>query len=127
MTDTHEKILIVEDEPSVAMVFGDMLTNEGYEVIHAGDGEEGLATALKEHPDVILADLKMPKMTGLEMIDALRKDEWGASAKVVILTNASDLSTLQNAIEKGAFHYIVKGDTSMAKVLESVQVLLKQK
>ncbi len=120
MTNT-KKILIVEDEAAVALALNDALSKEGFTILSAKDGQDGLAQALAEHPDIVVTDLKMPVMTGLEMIEKLRMDEWGKNVKVIILSNLSDLDTLQSAMEKGAFHYMVKGDSSMADIVTSVR------
>lgn len=120
MTDT-KRILIVEDEEGMSLALTDALTKQGYEVSTVGDGNAGLAAAQKEHPDLIITDLKMPEMDGLEMIDVLRKDSWGKTAKVIILSNVSDLESLQKAMEHGTFHYMVKGDSSMADILAAVK------
>lgn len=118
---TTKTVLVVEDEPAVALALTDALTKEGFTVESAKDGEDGLSQALSLHPDIVVTDLKMPVMTGLEMIEKLRADDWGKSAKVLILSNLSDLETLQNAMEKGAFHYMVKGDSSMADIVTAIK------
>lgn len=120
MTDTHT-ILVVEDEPAVALALTDALGKEGFSVTTAKDGQEGLEKALAEHPELIITDLKMPIMTGLEMVQKLRSDEWGRDAKILILSNLSDLDTLQDAMEKGAFHYMVKGDSNMSDIVIAVK------
>ena len=121
MSEKKKTVLIVEDEPAVALALTDTLTQEGYTVLSAMDGDKGLQMTLKEHPDVILTDIKMPGMSGIDMIEEIRKDSWGATAKIIILSNASDLGTLQSAMEKGAFHYMVKGDSSVADILAAVK------
>lgn len=121
MAEKKKSVLIVEDEAAVALALTDALAQEGYMILSAKDGMAGLQTALKEHPDVILADLKMPGMNGIEMIEELRKDPWGKTANIIILSNASDLGTLQSAMEQGAFHYMVKGDSSIADILAAVK------
>jgi CheY-like chemotaxis protein len=120
MTD-KKRILVVEDEPGVVLALSDALKTEGFDVVTAKDGEEGLATALKEHPDLILTDLKMPGMDGIAMIDKLHEDTWGRDAAIIILSNASDLDTLKSAMEHDTFHYIVKGDNSMADIVAAVK------
>ncbi|MFZ2886801.1 MAG: response regulator [Minisyncoccia bacterium] len=118
-----KRILVVEDEQAVSLALTDMLKAEGFEVLSANDGEKGLAIALAEHPDVILTDLKMPGMGGIEMLEKLRKDAWGKDAHAIILSNASDLGSLGSAMEQGAFHYMVKGDTSMADIVAKVRTI----
>jgi DNA-binding response OmpR family regulator len=120
-------ILVVEDEIPAALALGAALEHEGYTVLRAADGEEGLKVALEKHPDLMLVDLKMPKMNGMDMIHALRADAWGKGAKVIILTNVSDMGSLQAAMMNDTFYYLVKSDTSVADVLRSVEVQLKGK
>ncbi len=122
--DTKHTVLLVEDEAPAALALSQVLKDEGFEVMTAGDGEEGLNIALEKHPDVILADLKMPKMGGLAMIHKLREDAWGKSAKVVILTNASDVESIEQAMTEGAFQYLTKGDSSMDAIVEKVRWML---
>src|SRR3989344_1728070 len=82
-----KKILIVEDELAYLELLKSQLTQKGYSVIEAENGKKGLETAKKEKPDLILLDIRMPVMDGITMLDLLRKDEYGKSAKVIILTN----------------------------------------
>ncbi len=103
------------------------LERAGYAVLAANDGEEGLKIALEKHPDLILSDLLMPKMGGLQMIHELRKDEWGKAVEIVILTNISDTSALEQAMSEGTFHYLVKSDSSMEEVVEKVKSRLGSK
>lgn len=117
---TLAKILIIEDDAATALALNDVLKSEGYEVLMENDGEVGLTTALAEKPDLILTDLKMPKMNGLEMIAAIRSDAWGKDAEIIILTNASDVESLETAMASGTFNYFVKGDTSIADILKKV-------
>ncbi len=124
MTDQKQTVLLVEDAAPAAFALGKVLGNEGFEVILAGDGEEGLKVALEKHPDIILADLKMPKMGGMEMIRELHKDPWGASAEIIILTNVSDVETLEEAMSQNTFYYLVKSDTSMADIVTKIRARL---
>ncbi len=117
---TLATVLIIEDEAATALALSDVLKSEGYEVLMEGDGESGLKTALEKKPDLILADLKMPKMNGLEMIAAIRQDAWGKDAEIIILTNASDVESLDTAMASGTFNYFVKGDTAIVDVVKKV-------
>ena len=119
--ETMHTILVVEDEAPMAMALGDKLESEGFTVLKAADGKTGLTMALEHHPDLILSDLKLPEMDGMEMIRELRTDSWGKDAKVIILTNISDVSKIEEAMVHGTFFYMVKGDTSMAEVVEKVR------
>lgn len=120
MTD-QRTVLLVEDEDVMRMTLSAALEGAGYAVVAASNGEEGLKLALEKHPDLILTDLKMPKMGGLEMIRSVRQDAWGKGAEVIILTNISDAAALEAAMTEGAFFYMVKSDSSMADVVAKVK------
>ena len=122
--NTKQSILLVEDELPAALALSNVLKDEGFEVFTAVNGEEGLMMALEHHPDMILADLKMPKMGGMEMIRELRKDAWGKDAEVIILTNASEVQLIEEAMSHNAFHYLIKGDSSMAEVIAKIRARL---
>jgi DNA-binding response OmpR family regulator len=116
-----KKILIVEDEAPAALALGDVLQGEGFEVITAHDGKEGLAAAITKHPDMILTDLKMPRMSGMDMIREIRRDVWGATVPVIVLSNAADGSIVQEAQEIGAVDYFIKGDMQMTEIIERIR------
>lgn len=119
-------ILHVEDEEAVSFILGKEFEAKGYRVIKAANGKEGLDAALREHPDVIITDLKMPVMNGTEMIHELRNDEWGKDAKIIVLTNFSDMDVLQEVLAQGAL-CIVKGDMKMEEIVGRVKDLLENK
>jgi DNA-binding response OmpR family regulator len=122
MTDAPQKrILLVEDEPAIARAMADKLTTEGFTVLRASDGEDGLAQAIKDHPDLILLDIVMPKMDGMTMLNHLRKDDWGKNAKIIFLTNLSEMEAVQKATELGVFDYIVKSDWKLSDVVKKVR------
>jgi len=118
--ESTKKILIVEDEVSLLNILTDKLTNEGYAVIKAIDGKEGLRLALSEIPDLILLDINMPVMDGITMLKLLRKEESGKKVEVVMLTNFSDYKLLADAMEQGAHDYLVKSDWKLADVVTLV-------
>lgn len=117
-------VLVVEDEAPTALALCDKLELEGFQVYKADNGRAGLELALAKHPDIILADLKLPEMDGMEMIRQLRTDAWGKDAKVIILTNISDVSKVEEAMVQGTFFYMVKGDSSMSDVVAKVKTQL---
>jgi Response regulator containing CheY-like receiver, AAA-type ATPase, and DNA-binding domains len=122
MTDEKKQtILIVEDEPSLRDVLRDKLTIEGFAVLQAVDGEEGLEVILREHPDLILLDIMMPKMDGLTMLKMLRADAWGAKAKVILLTNSSDNEKVAEAMAQGTYDYLVKSDWKIDDVAAKIR------
>lgn len=120
-----QKILIVEDEISLLNVLTDKLTKEGYNVIKAIDGKDGLRLALSELPDLILLDINMPVMDGITMLKLLRKEDAGKKIEVVMLTNFSEYKLLVEAMEQGAHDYLVKSDWKLEDVVKLVHDKLK--
>lgn len=101
-------ILIVDDSPSLRMAIRLALTGAGYRVTEAGDGEEGLARASSDRFDMILTDLNMPRMNGLEMIQEIRKSPMQSGVPIVFLTTESDDAMKQQAKAAGATGWLVK-------------------
>jgi len=118
-------ILIVEDETSLRHALRDKLTRENFAVLEAKNGEEGLEVALREHPDLILLDIVMPKMDGITMLKKLREYLWGKSAKVIILTNLSDNEKVAEAMRQETFEYLVKSDWKIEDVVAKVRERLE--
>ncbi len=122
MTDADVKtILLIEDEPAISRAMQDKLISEGFKVITAQNGEDGLAAAVKDHPDLILLDVIMPKMDGMTMLTKLRTDAWGKTAKVIFLTNLSEMEAVQKSTELGVFDFIVKSDWKLSDVVKKVR------
>jgi len=120
-----KKILIVEDEIALITALSDKLTNEGYDVIKAMDGKEGLKSAILERPDIVLLDINLPVMDGITMLKELRKDEFGKSVEVVMLTNFNEYKLLADALAQGAHDYIVKSDWKLEDIVKLVSDKLK--
>ena len=83
------KIMLVEDDKSLREIYGIRLLAEGYEITSAGDGEEALALAVKEHPDLIISDVMMPKISGFDMLDILRATPETKNIKIIMMTALS--------------------------------------
>ena len=122
--DYNKTILVVEDEEALRKAMSDKLTREGFKVLEAKDGEEGLETALKEHPDLTLLDIMMPKMDGLTVLSNLREDEWGKTAQVIIMTNLSESEKVSEAVVNGVYEYLVKSDVPLAEVVQKIKAKL---
>jgi len=118
---TKKTILVVEDEQGIQRVLCDKLREEGFSVLEAKNGEEGLAIAKSSHPDLILLDILMPIMDGIEMLKRLRTDEWGKGVQVILLTNLSEEEKVSNAMELGIFDYLVKADWSLLEVIKKIK------
>lgn len=119
--ETKNKILVVEDEPSLRGALSDKLTLEGFTVLEAKDGEEGLEIALRDQPDLILLDVIMPKMDGMTMLKKLQESAWGKKAKVIMLTNLNDLDKVSEALMRGSYDYLVKSDWKIDDVVARVR------
>lgn len=120
-----KKVLIVEDEPAYASLLRDKLSRR-YEVMNAHDGQTGLKLALKNSPDLILLDIRMPKMDGMTVLKELRKDPHGQTAKVILLTNleASDKIVVQVTRDLPTY-YFIKSDVELDDLLAKIQDLLQ--
>jgi len=114
-------ILFIEDESTLQKTFGDLLSQEGYKMISALDGEIGLKLAEKEEPDLILLDLILPKMHGFEVLKKLKEDPKTKETPVIILTNLEEIEDVDKALELGATTYLVKASYTLGEVLEKVK------
>lgn len=114
-------ILFIEDEPFLQKALGDLLKQEGFEVSSALDGEQGLEMVKKNHPDLILLDLILPKMNGFDVLSSLKKDEGTKDIPVMVLTNLEGLQDVQKALDLGATMYLVKSDHHLQDILEKVK------
>ena len=103
-----KKILAIDDENDVLLIIKTALTGEGYEIITASNGFDGLALAEDHLPDLILLDLRMPEMDGMEVLQRLRNNEKTQNLAVIILTGISDKKKIREALDKGITYYIVK-------------------
>ncbi len=100
------KILIIDDDAGLRKSLTLILSDAGYDVVQAEDGEQGLATAQEQSPDIILCDVRMPKLTGIEFLEAYR--EGGGRALVLVMTAYGGLDLAMEAMKKGAYDYIPK-------------------
>ncbi len=109
------KVLVVDDEAGVRRTLSMILEDEGYQVITASDGKEGLERALKEEPDLILCDIRMPRMDGLEFLEQYRKKN--GQALVITITAYGSTELAVEAMKKGAYDYLPKPFTTAEVVL----------
>lgn len=120
---TSVTILVVEDERSLRVALRDKLASEGFTVLEAKNGEEGLAMSMAEHPDLVLLDIVMPKMEGMTMLRELRKDrEWGEHVPVIILTNlVEDDRRALDVMKTEPAYYLVKNNMTLQDVVEKIK------
>lgn len=120
------KILLVEDDQSLREIYGIRLTAEGYEIVPAGDGEEALAVAVRERPDLIISDVMMPKISGFDMLDILRSTPETKDIKVIMMTALSSDDQRERGENLGADRFLVKSQVGIEDVVNAVHEVLDQ-
>lgn len=123
MSDT--RILLIEDDKFLRRACEVGLKKRGFTVVTANDGEEGLQKAQTDSFDLILMDMLMPKLSGLEALEALKKDDRTRGIPVVILSNSSLDTDMQRAMELGAAGYMVKASLSLQELGDHVLSFIK--
>jgi CheY-like chemotaxis protein len=118
------KILLVEDDKSLREIYGVRLLAEGYQITSAGDGEEALAMAVKERPDLIISDVMMPKISGFDMLDILRSTPETKDLKVIMMTALSSEDQRARGESLGANRYLVKSQVGIEDVVRTVHDVL---
>ncbi len=120
-------ILFIEDESVLQKTFGDILRQEGYEMISALDGEIGLNLAKTKKFDLILLDLVLPKVYGIEVLRKLKEDKTTKEIPVIILTNLEEIGNVGKALELGAKSYLVKTQYTLEEVVAKIKQVLSSK
>ncbi len=117
-------ILFIEDESALQKTFGEILTQEGYQMISALDGEIGLRLARDKKPDLILLDLILPKVNGFDVLRKLKEDKETKDIPVIVLTNLEEMGNVDKAIELGATTYLVKASYGLEEIVEKIKKAL---
>jgi len=120
------KILIVEDEPTLNKALSEFLTEEGFGVFSALDGQAGVDLARTKKPDLILLDIVFPKKDGFEVLNELKADEKTKKIPIILLTNLESMENIQKAFDKGATTYLVKSNYKLEEVAEKIKEVLKK-
>jgi CheY-like chemotaxis protein len=118
------KVAVIEDSPDLQYLYRLKLEREGFEVVTASNGKEGLEVVQKFQPDIILLDLLMPVMGGAEMLTRMRAQPWGSEARVIILTNISKDEAPQSLRFFSVDRYIVKAHHTPAQVINIIYEVL---
>ncbi len=126
MTDINvsKRIVIVEDDVSIQLMYKFRFEAANYQVRTASDGKEGLIVIEAFTPDIILVDLRMPKMDGSEMLQQLRATAWGADIRAIVLTNLSKSEAPQSLRFMNIDRYIIKAHHTPKQVTEIVNEVL---
>lgn len=115
----NKKILIVEDDKDFLFILQTDLRNAGFSVVVAEDGQAGLDAVQEEKPDLVILDILMPKMDGIEVARHLK--EKGVEVPIIFLTNMSDLDHISKATETAPSDYIIKSDVPVDKIVAEVK------
>ena len=118
------KVLLIEDDPLIYRLYQKLFALEGYEIELAENGKLGLEKLQTFHPDILLMDIMMPTMNGLEMLSKVKADPNTKTIPVVVLTNIADMNITQMALSKGAALCIIKSQTEPSDVMSSVKAVL---
>jgi len=118
------KVMLVEDDNNLREIYDARLAAEGYEIVSAHDGEEALALAVKERPDLIISDVMMPKISGFDMLDILRSTPETKNTKVIMMTALGQAEDRARADKLGADRYLVKSQVTLEDVIKVAHEVL---
>jgi DNA-binding response OmpR family regulator len=118
------KILIVDDDEMIRMMYQKIFVFNNFDAEVAADGQEGLQKAIDTKPDIILLDVMMPKLTGLQTLEKLKEKEQTKSIPVIMLTSLNGQQDAEMGLSKGAVKYIVKSEYEPKEVAEAVKEVL---
>lgn len=125
---TKQKILVVEDSDALREVLVEKLGDENFEVISANGGEAGYTMAIEQKPDMIITDIVMFPMDGLEMAKHIRESgDWGSTVHIITLTNQNSTEDEKRVHALDLTAYLVKSDTSLDEVVKQVKNIFKKK
>lgn len=118
-------VLVVEDDPVILRLLEVNFELEGFRVLVAHDGAEGIELARQEQPDIVLSDIMMPKASGLELVQAIRGDEATRATPIILLSAKAQSADLKAGLDAGADEYITKPFEPL-ELLERVNALLNR-
>jgi DNA-binding response OmpR family regulator len=124
MADTSKKVLLVEDDKMIIDMYTLKFTQEGYEVVQAENGKDGLEAAKKNPPDIILLDIILPQMDGFTVLKSLKADPKTKNIPVVLLTNLGQDGDVKKGLELGAVDYLIKANFTPSQVVDKVKSVL---
>lgn len=122
--EESKKVCIIDDEDDIREIYSMKFDSEGFKVISAANGEEGLKLMREQKPDVVLLDLQMPVKSGIDVLKEMRRDKSIKSIPVVVLSNISEEKTFAKVGKFNTHFYIVKALTTPQKVVDIVHEVL---
>lgn len=120
------KILLVEDDAFLAGMYVTKLNLEGFNVTLASDGEEGLTLIKKDHPDIVLLDIVLPKKDGFDVLKEIRTDSKMDNVRIIMLTNLGQREDVSKGLKLGADDYLIKAHFMPSEVVEKIKTLVKK-
>jgi DNA-binding response OmpR family regulator len=125
--DKKLKILVVEDEEILLTALSEELKQQGFDVVGAKDGIEGLEKAAVEQPDLMLLDLVMPRLDGIGTLKQMKAQVKTKEIPIVILTNLSDYDKISDALSLGAMDYLVKANYRLEELVLKIKTVLERR
>lgn len=118
-------IILIEDDPLLTKMYEAKFTSEGFRVLIAHNGQEGLELATSESADIVILDIMMPKLSGIDLLEKLRKSKKGKDIPVIILTNLTEKEEREKAIKLGVKEYLIKTNVTPGEIVEKIHKHLK--
>lgn len=118
------KVLIIEDDPLMLRMYQKIFSFDGYEVETATDGEMGIEKVRSVKPTIVLLDVMMPKMNGLQVLEKIKADPETKSIPVIMLTNLAGQQDVDKALTMGAVKYIIKSEYEPKQVSDMVKEII---
>jgi len=120
-----KRILIIEDDKFLRQLIAQKLLKEGYDVLEAVDGEEGLKKIKEEKPDLVLLDLILPGIDGFEVLSQMNKEDLISQIPVIILSNLGQKEDVERGLNLGATDYLIKAHFTPGEIIEKIKNILK--
>ena len=121
------RIALIEDSQTVRFFYKAVFEKAGFEVLEAENAKDGWTVICDEHPDIIVLDMMLPEVSGLELLKRIRFVEFSKEIPVLVLTSVKEIDKVQEIIREGANYYSVKGQDSPDKIKDMIYRLLKRK
>ncbi len=120
-----EKILVVEDDKFLRELISRKLSDEGFDITQAVDGEDGIEKIKQVKPDLILLDLILPSIDGFEVLSRIKEDPSVASIPVIILSNLGQKEEIEKGLSLGAVDFLIKAHFTPGEIIDKIKTLLK--
>jgi len=127
MPDQKTKILIIEDDFFIRELYERQFTKEGYLILSSEDGPSGLLAASQEKPDLILLDIMLPKLNGLDLLRTLKAKDETKNIPVILLTNLGQESVIKEGFELGAESYLIKSAYTPSQIIDEIKNFMENR